>query len=201
MTTYYLDMKEVTGVAKEVVQKAFPDYTGRKIKIELSDRFVPDQSWSEGSRTTWKLVTRSNIQIFDPGYNFSSGIFNPKEAFDYHEIPKGCFLVQHVIFCGKDMGITIVIRPDEFDTGLLPKQKDNKLTRAEEIVLVATRSLISSCRKANAMHDCKISSQEYDKAVESLIDKGLLRKNKSITPEGKNIAGNKNLLWDFKMED
>jgi hypothetical protein len=193
MSTYYIERKDLTGIAKVIVEKAYPEYNGNRFKIEVRDTFIPDQSWSGGSRTTWKLFKRIDGSMFNPGTSLSSGIFNPKEAFQSQEIPKGCLLVQHSIFCGKDMGITVVVRTDEFDTNLLPASKHNDLSRNELIVLIAIRSYISSARKKNALMETNITSAEYDAAITSLINKGLLRSNKSITTEGKNIVGSKNL--------
>ena len=194
---YYLDRTQLKNpVLIKILNATFPEYKGRTIRVSTGDVFYPDQSWSGGSRTIWKLVSRDG-RVFDPGSTYSSGLFNPKEAFNPVKIPPQCFIVKHSIFCGRDMGITILVRPEEFDTGMLPLPEE--LSANEMIVLIATRSLkssyagISNYRYHEAHDQTGITLEDWNSAVQSCIDKGYLTKNKSITPKGKNQVQNKSL--------
>jgi len=131
--------------------------------------------------------------MIDPGPLFmASGPFNPRGASECVPIPKNTLVVQHEHFQGHDMGLRVLVRPDEFDTLSLPIKEE--VNENEHIVLLATSSLKSSYagisdyrfHEANRKHD--ISREDWNKAVASLQDKGLLNKAKAITTKGRNIV-------------
>lgn len=202
---HYLTTEERNDpIVKAILQNTFPNYKGRKISVVIADTFIPDQSWSGGTRTLWKIF-RLDGKVYDPGRDYSSGPFNPIEAFKPHQIPDGCVVVQHTIFCGKDIGITILTKKVD----LLPK-KVVELSDNENIVLIATRELkssyagISNYRFYEAKKYHKISKEEWEEAVALLQEKKLLAKNKSITPEGRNVLSD-NMgfisLWNYKRKE
>lgn len=86
---------------------------------------------------------------------------------------------------------TLYVHPDAM-VKMLPEPATD-LTALEKAVLFVTRSLKSFARKEEA-DSYGISGRDYDSAKKSLIEKGLLKKNGSITPNGKNaISDVKNL--------
>jgi len=203
--TYYLSTDEINlPIIQKIIKGTFPDYNGRKISIRVAKSFVPDQSWSGGSRTIWKLV-RMDGKVYDPGHSLSSGPFNSPQAFTHFDIPDGCMIVQHSIFCGKDTGISILVKKMD----LLPLDYPD-LTNDEIIVLIATKTYkssyagVSNYRFHEAKRQCGITLDRWETAMKSLMDKKLLAKNKAITPKGRNacnsVAGEFASLYEYKEE-
>lgn len=105
----------------------------------------------------------------------------------------GFAVVEHSIFCGKDMGLTFYVHPENA-AKLLPAPVE--LTPHEKIVLEATASLKSSYGgrdRYDMMRDQRDrdtggfpSRHEWDVAKQSLISKGLLNKAGAITVAGRN---------------
>jgi hypothetical protein len=113
--------------------------------------------------------------------------FNPR---DLEVLPENLFLVERSIVCGKDYGITIYANQKNISP-LLPVNTD--VTENEKIVLCYTRHLKNSyggesnIRFREANRNCNISEIDWKASQISLIEKGLLRKNGSVTPSGENI--------------
>lgn len=200
---YYLTTEDLKSpIIQKIVKGTFPEYTGKKITVKVAESFQPDQSWSGGSRQQWKLVSNDG-RVFDPKDLYTSGTFNPKEAYQSVKIPDNCFVVVHNIFCGKDMGLTILTKES-----LALSHEKQDLSQDEIIVLVATKSLkssyagISNYRFHEARNVTGITEERWDNAVEKLIERGFLNKNKAINARGKNIlveTGNHlTQLWSLK---
>lgn len=181
----YLDRLE--GIPARIASATFPNYSGRKFEITTGTCFNPNENnWQGGSRTYMKLVSRDGKMVTVPecGNPFSG--FAPESV----EIPPQSILVEHVLFCGKDLGLRFVIRPEEFDTLALPAPVD--LTEDEKLALIFTRSRKASYdgknRKQMAVSD-GFDVNGWDFAKDSLISKGLLNKAGAITPAGRNAIG------------
>ncbi len=97
---------------------------------------------------------------------------------------------------GKDHGITIYVNPENISKMLPPAEET---PWEEKVVLSATRSLKSSYggikdyRFYEASRETGITKPEWDKAKESLINKGMLNKSGAITDKGRNVIGNVDL--------
>jgi len=115
---------------------------------------------------------------------------NPVEGKEF-EIPVGVVVVEHSMFCGKDMGLTFYIRAENASK-LLPASNDS-LSADQKIVLAATCGLKSFARFDEAQAETGIDRERYDTAIVDLIAGGYLRKNKSITPKGRNAIGDTRL--------
>ncbi len=98
---------KTTQIAKAIARALFPEYTGRKIKVVTRKSYTMANYWDGGSRVYVKAVNLNTARVSDPDAVTESP-FNP-EANATFEIPAGVALVEHSYFCGKDMGITIVI--------------------------------------------------------------------------------------------
>lgn len=103
-------MKTNDKSVKAVALKAFPEYRGRKFFFEVQ-KYPLDlrSSWQGGSRDFFKFVRLSDQHsVAIPA---QSG-FDPAIAgLDAVTIPEGFACVQHTIFCGKDLGLTVIINP------------------------------------------------------------------------------------------
>ena len=193
--SYYLDHNKLSPVMRKVAQAAFPNYSGRKFQVTFAETVNCRSYWDGGSRDYYVFVRLDNFEKM--AAPTSHPYFN-RDVQNVESVPlqPGLVCVQHSIFCGKDTGLTFILHPSA--SNLIPAP-DNDLTRNEKIVLAATASLkssyagISNYRFHSAHNDTGISADDWESAVNSLIGKGLLRKNKAITPEGRNAIGNTRL--------
>jgi hypothetical protein len=187
---YYTDNPEF----KEIALLAFPGYSGRKFKL---DTFTGPMNltsyWDGGSKESYvilNLKTRKSKVVPENGTPYTG------KSFRISKLPEGFAVVEHSIFMGKDMGITIFVNPENM-AKMLPAPDETPW--AEKVVLSATRSLKSSYagikdyRFHEAFRDTGITKPEWDKAKESCIQKGLLNKVGAITDKGRNAIGNENL--------
>jgi len=113
-------------------------------------------------------------------------------------LPEGAALVQY--HAGPNQYVCVYVNPANL-SGLLPARTE--LSRNEQIVLCATRSLKSSYagikdyRFHEAHEETQIARGEWDEAKAQCIARGLLNKAGAITDSGRNAIGNAR-LWDFK---
>lgn len=188
----FIDSPEV----RAIVRAAFPSYNGNKfIVTEFSGPMRLDSNWEGGSIDYWvilNLETLRGVQIQENGTPFSNG----GKIERISELPLNCAVVQHCIFCGKDMGIRIHVGPDNLKK-MLPAPVE--MTRDQKIVLVATAGLKSFARFDEAHSYTGISRQNYDQAKAELITRGLLKSNGSITDAGRNAVEGVS-LWNLKSE-
>jgi len=94
--------------AEPIIKATFPQYNGRKIKIEFTDKVTfYDTNWGGGTKNTYAAV-KSNGQV---GHFYAPAPWvNPVEGMTT-DLPTDTLLVEHSIFCGKDCGITIYMHP------------------------------------------------------------------------------------------
>lgn len=185
---------------KSIGLMAFPSYTGNKFSVDtISGTMRLDSCWSGGSRDYFVLidmVSGRTIPIPENGTPFS----NNGQIFTLDALPLNIALVQHTIACGKDLGITIFVSADNLSR-LLPPVAE--LSREEQIVLVATRSLkssyngIANYRFHEANSDTGITLEQWETAKSSCVARGMLNKAGAITNDGRNAAGTRQ-LWSFK---
>ncbi len=106
-----------------IVEAAYPEYTGRKFSLVFKERYYMNDYWSGGSRTyvTALKLENGRLGLSSPDVA-AQNPFNQKAHVEF-DIPKNVMLVEHVFFCGKDLGIRIIIHPDSiFIPKLLPKK-------------------------------------------------------------------------------
>lgn len=94
--------------ASTIIDATFPEYNGRKVRIEFT-HFVTfsDTNWGGGSRNSYSAV-RSNGVVAN--LKVPAPWINPVEGMVI-ELPADVLVVEHSIFCGKDCGITIYANP------------------------------------------------------------------------------------------
>ena len=94
--------------ALPIIQSTFPDYTGRKIKIEFTDKVTfYDTNWSGGTRNYY-VALRSDGSTRAP--YIPAPWINTVEGSKV-ELPENVLIIMHSYFCGSDMGITIYANP------------------------------------------------------------------------------------------
>ena len=102
--------------ARKIVKAAFPDYRGRKIRVEprAPDKPIDCRSyWDDGSRDYFTFVALTE--------SFAAVVEMPAQSAYDHKVPglevmtlpRGIVCVQRSFFCGKDAGCTIHVRADD----------------------------------------------------------------------------------------
>lgn len=176
---------------KKIALAAFPDYKGRKFTIKIENGTIDVRSyWSGGSRDYFVFLRLDNLKTFEIP---QQSVFDKKiQGADAVSLLPGVVCVEHSYFCGKDMGITIYVHPDNAPT-LITEKKE--ITRDEKIVLVFTRTYKNTyggrtnIRFYEANRNMRISLDQWNSAVQSLKDKKLLNAAGSITNDGRNAIG------------
>ena len=96
----------------------FKEYRGRKpVRIRSAKSYHVSDYWSEGSRTYCFFVDANTGEYLPT----DSVGFVPQTAANPHGLRMGSFtmkpgvaVVENVIFCGKDLGIRVVMHPDDY---------------------------------------------------------------------------------------
>ena len=182
---YYIDKPDTS--IKKIVTIAYPNYNGKKIAI--SD-FIPsnlNSYWDGGSRDYFVFYHLDENKAIPVHSNHP--YFEATQPRLLGQLPDRVLLVQHTIFCGKDLGITIYANK----TDLQPMLPNNvSVSSNESIVLEYTASLKSSYagiknyRYHKAHRQTKINLEQWESAKNQLIIKKLLNKAGAITPAGRN---------------
>jgi hypothetical protein len=169
---------------KKIVEKAFPEYGGKKIRVDSSFPTNLNSYWCDGSRDYFVFVNLDTMETKEVLSNHPYFEKDRPRVLDVAGLPPNIVLVEKCIFAGKELHCTVYAKPEV----LSPMLPDNtiELTQFEKIVLLATRGLKSAFRVENSKRDTGITTAEYETALNNLINKGLLKANKSITDKGYN---------------
>ena len=102
----------MTDLSKIIGKLAFPEYKGRKFYTDMTGfvRFC-DLNWSGGSRNTYTCIRLADGQTAK-GDRSCPPWSNPFEGARV-EIPMGFAIVEHTMSCGKDLGLTVYLNPQQ----------------------------------------------------------------------------------------
>ena len=96
---------------RAILHATYPDYRGRKVRVCVTTDPVDVRSyWQDGSRDYFVMLDlRHMVVLIVPqnGTPFDGGPIRPEGV----DIPPGYAIVEHSIWCGKDMGIRIHVHP------------------------------------------------------------------------------------------
>jgi hypothetical protein len=194
----HVDVREPS--ISRIINAAYPGYKGRKCKLRVSDSHRVWDMWDGGSRDYTCFIELGTLRRLSSGdipqeaRQKQGNPFGLAITAEPLKIPEGVAVVIHSIFCGKDMGITIIANQANINP-LLP-QSNHDLTEDQKIVLCFTRGLKSSyggvknLRFVKANKRLGITEERWEAAKAECIDKGLLKKNGAITDEGRNAVEN-----------
>lgn len=175
---------------RPIIEAAFPDYRGNKASVRIQESIeytAADLTWQEGSKTE-VVVLRWNGGSFDA--LDLNRTFRSENTRIGGKIPDEAILVERTIFCGKYYaGIRCVVSPSCVYLPKLKLPQPVALTEEEIFVLSAHQQLKSSHR-VTAYERSALTYGQLNVAVDSLISRGLMKRNKlgatQITNEGKN---------------
>lgn len=168
------------------------NYNGKKFKaIVCLETTIPSDAgiWSGGTRDYFSFIKlATGEQIAMPGQGTSP--WNAARRDITVKLEPGFAVVRHTMFCGKDMGLTFYVHPDNA-AKLLPAPAA-ELSENEKLVLQATCSYKASYNgqdrysMATRGMDNAPSRWQWDNAKALLIAKGLLDKRGAVTVAGRN---------------
>lgn len=193
--TVYLD--KLDQFTQDIVNKCYPEYTGKKFRIETTPN-----DFKYNLRNYWDGGTKHYIVAMNLETGFVAvpkmDTENPAKQVSHSQIqlPANHVFVEHLISCGKDMGLTIYVREDNA-TRFLPKPPDENLSLLEKLVIWYTCRLKNTYAGKSEIrfHEAKRYHKEISftfidwmDARESLVKRGyLLKGSYGITPSGRNI--------------
>ena len=198
-----IHLERVDGLAAAIVRATYPEYRGRKVAIEVTDSPIDVRSyWEGGSRDYFRFVNLTTMEVASVPQQ--SAFDRPIQGADQVKLLDGFACVMHSIFCGKDLGITIMIGAANA-APLLPAPSA-ELSADQKLVLRYTAGRKSSyagrdrCqmamddmesdRRFNPSKPAPITREAWNAAKESLIGLGLLNKAGAITASGRNAIVN-----------
>lgn len=188
---YHLDIND-DELVREIVSVAFPEYKGRRVRIEYGVKKINMRSyWDGGSKFYFSVVNVQNRKALR--VPTSHPIFDKVKGVDAFEIPEGYVVVEHSIFCGKDQGIYIH-SPDS--APLLEAGEEDDLQDIDIHVLQATRGLKSSYagirdrRAYELKRKYGYTKEQIEQSRARLREGKYLNKRNAITNKGRNRIEN-----------
>lgn len=187
---------------RAIIDATFPDYKGPHARVEVratAEYHDYDLNWSSGSITYLKalrvhlgaLPSDLPYEVIDLRTVWGSGQ-GYKGA-----IPADVMLVEHVMSCGKDLGVRCIVSPDSQFMPRLSLPTLVELNGDEVVVLSAHRSLKSGYRQEAYdrvnYERCRFPGGvrlDVPATISALAQRGLLKVTKNsasqITVEGRN---------------
>lgn len=170
-------------------------YNGKSFSAIVTESVtVPSHAglWDSGSRDTFDAVHLADGRKVAVSDNVSAP-WDDRKSRVIPLIP-GIAVIEHSIFCGKDMGLRFYVHPNDA-AAMLPSPAA-PLTDIESMVLRATATLKSSYngkdRYQMTTDDLRYSGKpcpsrdQWNAAKDSLIAAGLLNAAGAITVKGRN---------------
>lgn len=174
---------------KDVPAHLRAGYTGKKFQARVSETYtIPGDVglWSGGSRTSLHWVRLADGKVVDqPGQDSSPFVrdFQDKTV----AIQPGFAAVEHVLFCGKDLGLRFYVHPSDAAALLPPPAPE--LDPIEKAVLEVTCAYKSGYRKEEYRR-LGLADAQVERAKASLVGKGMLTKTGAVTVAGRNARSN-----------
>lgn len=112
MLTPAIPLSKSNKAVKAILAATFPEYKGRKVMAEVRPTMqMWDTGFGDGTKSVYKVIEAEA----DGVYVQTSRPFSPCRKGDEGrtvELSETVFVVEHIIFCGKDYGIRIYVHPD-----------------------------------------------------------------------------------------
>lgn len=193
---------------RAIIDATYPDYKGPHARVEVratAEYHDYQLNWSGGSITYLKA-----LQVAAPDSTAGFNVVDLRTVWGSGQgykgaIPADVMLVEHVISCGKDLGVRCIVSPDSQFMPRLSLPATVELSRDEVIVLSAHKQLKGGHYRDEAYARTKKGNNHYGpgpapprafqtqtvlQTVEALATRGLLKVAKNgasqITVEGKN---------------
>ena len=97
---------------KELIAQTYPEYKGRKIFVEKSDIYHMENYWSGGTKRYAIAIKLATMETM-PAPDITTNPYHGEAHVDI-AIPDGFAIVEHTIFCGRDIGISVIVNSNTF---------------------------------------------------------------------------------------
>jgi len=189
MRHIYLEGKDIP----EAIKAAFHDYSGKTFEARVCESVqLSGMYWDGGSRSSYRAVDLATGKVASATSDSTlPPQFGGPMSAPTVQIPPGVVIVEHCIFCDKDMGLRIYVRPEDMSP-LLPSGGD-AVTDDEATVIEYTCALKNTyggrkeIRFTEAQAKTGITRERWDAAKEACYRKGYLNKAGSVTNKGRNV--------------
>lgn len=99
---------------RDIVARTFPDYRGRSFEMVVTETVYLDPYGGGGTRSDYFLLDTASGCVA-PYRIPLGGPFADKNAHRQVPLPANAVLIEHLRFCGKDMGIKFHVHPSQAD--------------------------------------------------------------------------------------
>lgn len=108
-------MDKQTSLRKSEIPTAllatFPTYKGRKFSLEARASVTfHDLNWDGGTRNEYALVSLDGLGL---AHLPKEAPWNPRVEGQTFALPPRWVVVEHVTFCGKDLGLRFYVHPSD----------------------------------------------------------------------------------------
>lgn len=160
-------------------------YTGKMFKAEVCESMtIPSDAgvWTEGTRHTFKYIRLADGKEMD-AVNHNAAPWDKSRKDIKVDLKPGYTVVEHTIFCGKDMGLRFYVHP--FDVmAFLPDDSVELSDNARKVLSVI--SAYKSAYRNDEYRRMGLSPESVGLAKEELFSKGLINSKGAITVAGRN---------------
>lgn len=184
--TMYIGAKDAPDWVTKLLKKHGIRPTS--IKVEVGKQQTIGGSWHEANIPTVYLYMNGKVKSLSGHYGQGMNSTGQEQAVN-RGIPVTLQSGQMALTLSSyPKGAKIHVPPEDMTKLISSGSNPDDLPVDEKLVLVTTKGFKSFARKSAVREFLLITDAEWDKAVRSLIGKGLLSKSKGITPEGRNIV-------------
>jgi hypothetical protein len=163
----------------KLILEACPTYRGRSFRVCPGVSVcLSNRNWGCGSKSEYMAVS------LDDGRVQAAPSTSPSTPDQTVEIPPRVVVVERTFYCGEDMGVTIYVRPEDYQ-GLLPEPVE--LSETEQAVLRITWSYKAAYR-GEARYEAGITPDIWEQTKTKLHSRGLMDKRGALTQAGKNAV-------------
>lgn len=108
-----VDRRSVSPDVERVIRAAFPSWKGRRVRFNATESLqLCGMYWDGGSRSEYVAVALGTLQVSAPSQaNRNPPQFGGPRIAPTVPVPVGAVIVEHVIFCGKDVGVYLHVNP------------------------------------------------------------------------------------------
>lgn len=146
---------------------------------DLPERYL--RAFPEYRGQTFKILGAEQVNVnMEYIWRYSNGTHC---SFEYVRFEGYYKIFSESVFAMFNKGVTFYVHPLNRPAPIL-----EPLTSAEKAVLIVTKNHPAAERWTQARWEFGLCRPEYDIAIDHLIEKGLLTKNKSLTPKGRNYV-------------
>lgn len=107
-----MKLTKLDSFTKSLFSRAYPQYRGRKFYMEVRETPIDVRSWWDGGSRDYFVFVNLATGAVSQQVPAQSGFDKPIDGADRVSLPVGFACIRHSIFCGRESGLTIIVRPE-----------------------------------------------------------------------------------------